>query len=49
LRIDRHGARGLAVTKLRLALLDERAHAFLLIVERERRMELAALERETVG
>ena len=39
----------LAVTELRLALLDERAHAFLLVVERERRVELAALEREAVG
>jgi hypothetical protein len=34
------------VFKLRLALVDERAHAFLLIVEREGRMKLAPLEEQ---
>src|SRR6266496_102028 len=32
-----------------LALFDERAHAFLLILEPERRMELAPLEQQTFG
>src|SRR6185312_8944803 len=39
----------LAIAECRLALLDERAHAFLLVIERERRVELAALEQKAFG
>jgi hypothetical protein len=35
-----------AVFELRLAFVDERAHAFLLILEREGRMKLAPLEEQ---
>ena len=39
-------ALSLPVLELRLAFVDERAHAFLLVVEHKRRMKLAALEEE---
>ncbi len=39
----------LAVLELRLALPNERAHPFLLIVERERRVEFPPLEQEPLG
>jgi hypothetical protein len=32
-----------------LALLDERPHPFLLVIESERRVEFAALEQEAFG